>query len=266
MDGTAAGETLQVDGIDSSNQWLRVIRGERTSGLAAPSSNQTPPLTTYPSSLQGFAPMQAFSLSGGIGSADCTEAPDAVLIQNPAQNETRLRINGSTVTIGSSVLVEVDADNNQLRLTVLDGGARLDDITSVPAGYTTLADLDSDEAVRQWNAAQKIDDDLRERYAFVEQIPDNLLNYPVRIPSDDEIVKFDAPTPPTAAPDLDTESTPPTGSATPANGTPNNGGDSDSDTSNSASGGTSSGGNNDSGDNDSGDNDSDGDGGESEED
>ncbi len=66
------------------------------------------------------APMQAFSLSAGIGQPECNEVPpDGVLIQTPTDTTVHFLINGVEVEIGSTVFIQYIG--GRLVITTLDG-------------------------------------------------------------------------------------------------------------------------------------------------
>lgn len=80
------------------------------------------------------APMQAFTLSTGIGKPACKEAPhDGVLVQSPDGVKVNFLVNGIEIEIGSTVLLDKRLDE-KVWVSTLEGEAR---VTS--AGVTQVA-------------------------------------------------------------------------------------------------------------------------------
>src|SRR5688572_25976434 len=74
----------------------------------------------------GFSPMQAFYLKTGVGSADCAEAPDGILVQTPeGVAEISLTVNGADVTLGSTAFFQTRLHDEgkppSLTMSVLEG-------------------------------------------------------------------------------------------------------------------------------------------------
>lgn len=72
------------------------------------------------------APMQAVYFTSGIGSTDCADAPDGLLVQTPeGVEEVSFNINGAEVTLGSTAFFQTrlnDADRPpSLTMSVLEG-------------------------------------------------------------------------------------------------------------------------------------------------
>lgn len=87
------------------------------------------------------APMQAFSLSTGVGDPLCKEAPnDGVLIQSPTGATVNFLVNGIEVEIGSTALLDIRQDeklwvsNLEGHVAVTSAGVRQD----VEVGYKVL--------------------------------------------------------------------------------------------------------------------------------
>lgn len=76
------------------------------------------------------APMQAFYLQTGIGDSPCAEAPESgLLVQTPAGvTDISFNINGVDVAVGSTVLFQVEAEDEMI-VTTVEGtaGLRMDE-------------------------------------------------------------------------------------------------------------------------------------------
>ncbi|MCA9915801.1 MAG: hypothetical protein KC496_20745, partial [Anaerolineae bacterium] len=80
------------------------------------------------------APMQAFYLQTGIGSAGCADAPtDALLVQGPREMEVDLTVNGVNIRIGSTIVMR-NPDPQTFEITVIDGHASILDENYQPTG------------------------------------------------------------------------------------------------------------------------------------
>ncbi|MBZ0279065.1 MAG: hypothetical protein K8I60_23165 [Anaerolineae bacterium] len=73
----------------------------------------------------GLNPMQAFYLRTGIGDSQCAEAPDSgLIVQTPeGVGEIQLTVNGVQVEMGSTVLFQTAAAENEMQITTLEGHA-----------------------------------------------------------------------------------------------------------------------------------------------
>ncbi|MEL6407186.1 MAG: hypothetical protein AAFR81_22630 [Chloroflexota bacterium] len=85
--------------------------------------------------------MNVFSLTTGIGQPTCNDIPEGgVVIQNPADTEITMIINGFQVTMGSTALFTATTPND-LSFTTLDGTVTITDDAetsqTVPVGFST---------------------------------------------------------------------------------------------------------------------------------
>lgn len=121
-----AGQTLTLTGSNATRDWYRIsddadmvawIWGNLID-VDADALSTLPVVTddTGASPAPEYGPMQAFTLSTGVGLSDCSEAPNALLVRTPEGTEVNLRINNLDVTIGSTVLFFI-TDMNPYRPT-----------------------------------------------------------------------------------------------------------------------------------------------------
>jgi hypothetical protein len=73
-----------------------------------------------------LTPMQAFYFKSGIGSPDCQEAPDGILVQTPeGVTEVSFTVNGAEVTLGSTAFFQTRLTDEgkppSLTMSVLEG-------------------------------------------------------------------------------------------------------------------------------------------------
>lgn len=74
----------------------------------------------------GLTPMQAFYFNSGVGSPDCQEAPDGILVQTPeGVAEVSFTVNGADVTLGSTAFFQTRLTDEgkppSLTMSVLEG-------------------------------------------------------------------------------------------------------------------------------------------------
>lgn len=107
------GNTYAVDGRNQDGTWLRISVDETLGWISRSlTSGDAAAIDALP--VVGEAapsPMQAFYFTTGIGTSQCEDAPDALVIQGPQDVEVALNVNGLDITIGSTVvLTSVDPD------------------------------------------------------------------------------------------------------------------------------------------------------------
>lgn len=100
--GVEAGQTIIVDGLDSTEMWLRTVVnnqiGWANRAVLTPEDNAAvDDLPRLTSELRSA--MQSFSLRTGIGPTLCEEAPDGLLIQGRDDVTVDLTINGVNVEL-----------------------------------------------------------------------------------------------------------------------------------------------------------------------
>lgn len=74
----------------------------------------------------GLTPMQAFYFKSGVGSPDCQEAPDGILVQTPeGVAEVNFTVNGANVSLGSTAFFQTRLSDEgkppSLTMSVLEG-------------------------------------------------------------------------------------------------------------------------------------------------
>ncbi len=223
----AAGDTIQADGISADGAWIRLnydgLIGWTSKSLIG--SGDTSSLAVIGSDSQ--TPMQAFYFTTGLGAPTCQDAPDALVIQGPENVKVNLNVNGADIEIGSTVVLKNTVtgnysdikDNPDLQETfgnqiigsvpddtacivtemvMLDGEALLNDSQSIllPGfGISSLECGASDGATAptlktSWRGNRRLTQDELGQYRILEQFPEDLLSYPIHIPSDAEITRI----------------------------------------------------------------------------
>lgn len=150
-----------------------------------------------------YTPMQSFYFRTGVGGIPCTEAPSLLFVQGPDNVSVDIQVFKQPVRIESTVVFRSlppgDQLGNTLELIVLSGLAKLYPDTPneiiVPPGYKSTLLLcsefdslgiegDSDEkpACGTWSQPIKLTEAELEELKPVEDIPDNITDYPVDVP------------------------------------------------------------------------------------
>lgn len=238
--GTAnPGQSLLADGQNAGGTWLRIGNGSGVAWvsreLVASAPEDAEALAALPlvdgTTGDALTPMQAFYFSTGLGQPTCTSAPDMLVIQGPQETRVDLTINGARVSIGSTIALfserleygtllgfgvqeaqleqfeaEDDRDCLHTRMVVLDGDALLNDNTNrVPTGHfsqmvTCLNDDDTLGFRTLWDAPVRVPQGELEQFRVLESLPPQILRYPVRIPTPEEIEQSVRPPTPTPIP------------------------------------------------------------------
>lgn len=97
-------------------------------------------------------PMQAVYFRSGIGSPQCTEAPDGILVQTPeGVAQVNFTINGAEVTLGSTAFFQTRMNDEgkppSLTMSVLEGGGTIEAfgvVQPVFAGSWVRVPIDED--------------------------------------------------------------------------------------------------------------------------
>jgi uncharacterized protein YgiM (DUF1202 family) len=128
-----SGAAVELVGVNAAGDWYEVALDEgRTAWIAAflVEAEDTADLPVS-EGRNPYGPMQSFYFTSGLGEPACHEAPDALLIQTPADAPVTLAMNDLEVQIGSTVVVTLvnvaETDQTALVIALLEGGV------SVPA-------------------------------------------------------------------------------------------------------------------------------------
>jgi hypothetical protein len=187
----SAGATLPADGVSPDEDWLRVLfesgAGWVNRQLVAGDASSLPVI-----SRDSRTPMQAFTFRTGFGAPTCAESPPSLLlIQGPDKVAVDLTANGADIQIGSTIVLWLLADN-RMQLVVVNGSAHVGDLT-VPAGFTLFAPLGEDGEVEDegdWTGFRALTPDELALLLPLQFIPENLLHYPIIVPTQTDIAAF----------------------------------------------------------------------------
>ncbi len=213
------GTTLLADARNPDSSWVRVVVNNTPGWASAELVNAPEGLGGLPAiSAETRTPMQSFYLTTGPGDLSCNEAPDVLLVQGPENFKVDLTVNGADIQIGStialrSILISYgDLRNNKklieefggsitdqnandtdqcsiTQIFVIDGEADLNKgIVTLPTGFTADAvncggpDLTSGFTT-PWAGSRPLSPEDLEFLQSLGNLPPNILNYPVRIPT-----------------------------------------------------------------------------------
>lgn len=193
---------VQADGLSQDNDWVRVLVERNAAWIRRDSVDESADLSMLPvMGPENLTPMQAFYFDAGLDTLPCNEAPPLLFLQGPDGIEVDVYINGVPVRIGSTVVVQIVQPGNLIRLTALTGLVILNpgmpDEVILPPGFTTTANLSeyaslgvdgqaNDREILEtysWSAPQPLTSGLLAEIAALNLVPENILNYPLSLPS-----------------------------------------------------------------------------------
>lgn len=158
-----SGAELLADAISEDGLWLRTAYNDLPGWVLREGVSTDADLSSLPAyTPESYTPMQAFYFRTSLNT-ECSQAPDAVVVQGPQNLTIDIRANGADIRLGSTILLQTlpidEAEQQRLRelyglsedvgelfmLIVLDGEAIVnpdsDNPVHVPAGYATVACL-----------------------------------------------------------------------------------------------------------------------------
>ena len=191
-------DTLLADGLSQNGDWLRVSFHERIAWISRKLVNSDAALDDLPTITSELrSPMQSFYLRSGIGTPECNEATDGLLVQTPKNIDIELTVNGANIQVGSTIVIQTPTDDT-IQITVIDGKVVILDENHEPTGtviYTGQSSKaclgDPDNRGRDGQANDKIITcdfsepetldygDFAADFCELQGIPVLNLNYPV---------------------------------------------------------------------------------------
>ncbi len=127
----------------------------------------------------GSAPMQTFFFKTGIGNPDCDNAPDSIVVQNPARTTINITVNGVEVELGSTAVFQFSSDQ-AMEILLVNGQA---DVTS--NGETVVLDSGFQTSIQSATSGETTAPSPPVAYdpAQIQYIPFNLLPEHIEIPT-----------------------------------------------------------------------------------
>ncbi|MBZ0285835.1 MAG: SH3 domain-containing protein [Anaerolineae bacterium] len=183
-----SGATLPADAISTDGEWLRVVFNEINVGwINRQLVDNNPDITTLPVvSAESRTPMQAFYLTTSIGESQCNEAPSLLMVQGPDNLTVNLNANGVDIQLSSTAVLQLKS-GNLLTIIIVSGSGRVGNVI-VPAGF--VVDVPLDDEGNQNGPLQNLrplTPEELEKLVILELLPPNLLNYPINLPTPEEI-------------------------------------------------------------------------------
>jgi hypothetical protein len=204
--GAVAGDSLLIDGQSVDGNWYRTVVGSRIGWIFGELLEPNDSLASLPV-IDGTqrSLMQSFYLRTGFGAPVCEEAPqDTLMIQGPKGIEIDLTVNGANISIGSTIMVRILPPGDIIEFIVIDGkmvipgaGPNGTDLTIYENYRTTACLSEPDDRGVDGNSNDRVvgcgeettwtspeytpDPDLGEAFCILENLPDNLLNYPINL-------------------------------------------------------------------------------------
>ncbi|MBC7813388.1 MAG: SH3 domain-containing protein [Burkholderiales bacterium] len=190
--GLDAGTELEADATSPNGSWLRITYENQAAWVSRDLFDVDGTASDLPVADESTrTPMQMFYFRTGFGELACSGAPNQLIVQGPEHVTINLTVNGAEMSIGSTISFrQIDADTVQL--SVIEGAAYLNsgrDRVVVPAGFTVIAPLDpaDNTIVGAWTEFRALTPDELTAMLPVETLPRTLLNYPIVVPTQDDI-------------------------------------------------------------------------------
>lgn len=183
IDGVVANREISVYGRNADSTWFRLVDAGHPLWISGDVIRSDDDLTTLPDVTRtDTSPMQTFRLSSGFGRPECEQVTSGVVIQSPQASEVELVINEQAIRVGSTVVLTVDAE--LMTLYVLDGGAVVNGLPGVPAGYAVQTDMiEPDQADSAWYGLRSLTRADIDRLAYLTNVPETILHYPITMPA-----------------------------------------------------------------------------------
>lgn len=138
-------------------------------------------------------PMQAFTLSTGIGAPQCREVPPSTLtIQAPRGITVDLTVNGAEIRVGSTAVIHTTEDQRMV-VGMLSGRGHMGE-RSMPRGYKMSCELDEDGMFIEgsWSEVEPFDEDDLLFFSAFEDWGWEFLDYPFDAPDEEELAWLEA--------------------------------------------------------------------------
>lgn len=185
-----SGTELSADAVSQDGRWIRVLYssgvGWVTREVIQSVEGEVDSLPAITSETR--SPMQAFTFRTTPGSTSCDEAPPSLLVvQGPDNVKVDITANGADIRLGSTIALRI-LEGNRVQLMVVDGEAQIGGL-KIPAGFTIFAQLGEDGTTitGDWTNFRALSPDELGELQGLENLPDNLLHYPITIPTEEDI-------------------------------------------------------------------------------
>ena len=145
----AAGQTLQADGLNADETWVRVVTAFGPAWINRAALDPLLDLTGLPLvNEDSRTPMQAFYFRTAFTDLECSQAPSLLALQSPRGIKVDLTANGANIRMGSRAILRVMPPGDILEIITVEGTVTLEPGTPnervIPAGAKVFATLDED--------------------------------------------------------------------------------------------------------------------------
>jgi hypothetical protein len=189
LGSVTTGTVLPADALSSDSAWVRVPFESGPGWISREVIHGAGNLDSLPiMSSQSRTPMQAFTFRTGIGSTSCSEAPPSLLVvQGPENVKVDITANGADIHIGSTIALRLLA-GNKVQLIVVSGHAEIGNLV-IPAGFSVVAPLSDDgkSLAGDWTDFSPLTQAELDELKGLENLPADLLHYPIVLPTIEEI-------------------------------------------------------------------------------
>lgn len=136
---------------------------------------------------------QAYTVQAGLGVPSCEGVPpSSLLVQGPRGIAIDLRVNGANIRVGSTMVISTQ-EEGRLTFATLDGRANIAGLL-LPVGYTTSAEIDQDSQIIEDSFSEPVvmTDEERMLYEGYDEFTEEILEYTIDTPDEDELALIDA--------------------------------------------------------------------------
>ena len=184
-----AGATVSVTGRDAAGAWVRAETRDGLAWLPADALDRACDMAAFPvfdaNGPTTYGPMQAFYFTSGFGEPLCHEVPpSSLVVQSPAGVHVAFSVNGVSVTVGSTIVLQAARDQ-ALIVTTLQGEAAVraqGASRRVPPGFQTTVPLGGANGLEPQGPPTPIEPADLEAFAALTQTPPSLLSEPITVP------------------------------------------------------------------------------------
>jgi uncharacterized protein YgiM (DUF1202 family) len=185
----AAGTKLPGDALSADKKWVRVVVDKSTPGwISLDVARTNDDLTKLPVIVrESKTPMQAFYFTTNIGAPKCNEAPSLLVVQGPQKVAVNISANGADIRIGSTIVLKKNGANT-MQIIVINGNAKIGNVI-IPRGFTVEAPLSDDgkTITGPLTNLRPLTQEELDGLAVLEDLPLDLLNYKIELPTEAEI-------------------------------------------------------------------------------
>lgn len=192
--GAVFGDVFLTDAMSLDYSWLRIAYNDAPAWVNRSVVNGTG-LDALPRiGTDRLSPMQSFIFQTGGAEVGCVgEPPPTLLVQGPQRVTVSLSANGANFTLGSTAVFRQPAPG-VMQLIVIDGNVRVGSGTVIPGGFMVEMQVNPETGASRggWTNFRAIPPEILETLNFLERVPPQLLNYPVDVPTQNEIAATQA--------------------------------------------------------------------------